>query len=221
MEIVYADPRIVVAVKPAGVLSTDEPGGMPQLLRQELGTPCIRTIHRLDAAVSGLMVYARSAKAASLLSEQIRSRTFGKEYLAVVHGVPEGGVMTDLLGRDPVRRRTYVAAEPGKNVRPAELSYEVLGSREGLSLVRIRLHTGRTHQIRASMAWIGHPLLGDGKYGKLDKRYDRTYQALYSYQLSFRFTTDAGCLAPLNGRTFTVDRVDFAEEFFPDYRLGS
>ena len=83
MEIVYADPRIVVAVKPAGVLSTDEPGGMPQLLRQELGTPCIRTVHRLDAAVSGLMVYARSAKAASLLSEQIRSRTFGKEYLAV------------------------------------------------------------------------------------------------------------------------------------------
>lgn len=91
MEIVYADPRIVVAVKPAGVLSTDEPGGMPQLLRQELGTPCIRTVHRLDAAVSGLMVYARSAKAASLLSEQLRSRTFGKEYLAVVHGVPEGG----------------------------------------------------------------------------------------------------------------------------------
>lgn len=87
------------------------------------------------------MVYARSAKAASLLSEQLRSRTFGKEYLAVVHGVPEGGVMTDLLGRDPIRRRTYVAAEPGKNVRPAELSYEVLGSREGLSLVRIRLHT--------------------------------------------------------------------------------
>lgn len=131
MEIVYADPRIVVAVKPAGVLSTDEPGGMPQLLRQELGTPCIRTVHRLDAAVSGLMVYARSAKAASLLSEQIRSRTFGKEYLAVVHGVPEGGVMTDLLGRDPVRRRTYVAAEPGKDVRPAELSYEVLGAGRG------------------------------------------------------------------------------------------
>ena len=165
MEIVYADPRIVVAVKPAGVLSTDEPGGMPQLLRQELGTPCIRTVHRLDAAVSGLMVYARSAKAASLLSEQIRSRTFGKEYLAVVHGVPEGGVMTDLLGRDPVRRRTYVAAEPGKDVRPAELSYEVLGSREGLSLVRIRLHTGRTHQIRVQFASRGFPLVGDRKYG--------------------------------------------------------
>ena len=85
MEIVYADPRIVVAVKPAGVLSTDEPGGMPQLLRQELGTPCIRTVHRLDAAVSGLMVYARSAKAASLLSEQLRSRTFGNDHMVRIY----------------------------------------------------------------------------------------------------------------------------------------
>ena len=182
MEIVYADPRIVVAVKPAGVLSTDEPGGMPQLLRQELGTPCIRTVHRLDAAVSGLMVYARSAKAASLLSEQIRSRTFGKEYLAVVHGVPEGGVMTDLLGRDPIRRRTYVAAEPGKDVRPAELSYEVLGSREGLSLVRIRLRTGRTHQIRVQFASRGYPLWGERKYSTLN---DPCEIALFSQKIGF------------------------------------
>ena len=162
MEIVYADPRIVVAVKPAGVLSTDEPGGMPQLLRQELGTPCIRTVHRLDAAVSGLIVYARSAKAASLLSEQIRSRTFGKEYLAVVHGVPEGGVMTDLLGRDPVRRRTYVAAEPGRNVRPAELSYEVLGSREGLSLVRIRCTPGGPIKFGCSLPPVDSRWWGTG-----------------------------------------------------------
>ena len=90
MEIVYADPRIVVAVKPAGVLSTDRARRDAPAAAAGLGTPCIRTVHRLDAAVSGLMVYARSAKAASLLSEQLRSRTFGKEYLAVVHGVPEG-----------------------------------------------------------------------------------------------------------------------------------
>ena len=95
MEIVYQDRRIVVAVKPSGVLSTDEPGGAPELLRAQLGTECIRTVHRLDAQVAGLMVFARSARAASILSEQVRERRFGKEYLAVVHGEPpeERGVL--------------------------------------------------------------------------------------------------------------------------------
>ena len=95
------------------------------------------------------------------------------------------------------------------------LILHALESRNGLSLVECELITGRTHQIRAMMAAAGTPLLGDGKYGKLDKRYDRKYQALYSYKLKFAFTTDAGSLAYLNGREFTVDRVDFAEEFFP------
>ena len=110
MEIVYQDRRIVVAVKPSGVLSTDEPGGAPELLRAQLGTECIRTVHRLDAQVAGLMVFARSARAASILSEQVRERRFGKEYLAVVHGEPpeERGVLRDLLGRDGARRMTYV-----------------------------------------------------------------------------------------------------------------
>lgn len=99
-------------VKPSGVLSTDEPGGAPELLRAQLGTECIRTVHRLDAQVAGLMVFARSARAASILSEQVRERRFGKEYLAVVHGEPpeERGVLRDLLGRDGARRMTYVAA---------------------------------------------------------------------------------------------------------------
>ena len=101
MEILYQDKRILVAIKPSGVLSTDEEGGMPQLLREELGDPnaCVRTVHRLDAAVSGVMVFARSAKASSLLSQQIRERKFSKEYLAVVHGQPPTeGELVDLLG---------------------------------------------------------------------------------------------------------------------------
>ena len=88
-------------------------------------------------------------------------------------------------------------------------------SRNGLSLVECELITGRTHQIRAQFAHAGHPLLGDGKYGKLDKRFDRKYQALYSYKLTFRFTTDAGSLNALNGKTFTVEKVDFVDEYFP------
>lgn len=171
MDILYQDKRILVAVKPAGVLSTDEPGGMPSLLRAALGDEkaCVRTVHRLDAAVSGVMVFARSAKAASLLSEQIRQRQFGKAYLAVVHGCPpEEGTLTDLLARDKVRRVTYVADAPGKDVQEAKLSYRVLARCEGLSLVSVSLYTGRTHQIRVQFASRGWPLAGDRKYGVAD-----------------------------------------------------
>ncbi len=186
MEIVYQDKRILVAVKPQGILSTDEPGGLPELLRAQLGDShaCVRTVHRLDAAVGGLMVLARSAKAASLLSQQVRERRFGKEYLALVHGTPPAcGELRDLLGRDKLRRITYVAQEPGKDVRPALLDYQVLASGNGVSLVRIVLHTGRTHQIRVQFASRGWPLLGDRKYGLTE---DGDFPiALWSWRLQF------------------------------------
>ncbi|MBE6989516.1 MAG: RluA family pseudouridine synthase [Ruminococcaceae bacterium] len=166
MDIVYADNRIVVAVKPAGIISTEVPGGAPELLRAQLGTDCIRTVHRLDAQVSGLMVFARSAVAASLLSRQIREGIFHKAYLAVVHGAPpETGTLCDLLGRNRPRRYTFVAQTPGKGIREARLSYRVLDRREGYSLVSICLETGRTHQIRVQFASRGWHLVGDRKYG--------------------------------------------------------
>ena len=168
MVILYQDKRILVAIKPSGVLSTDEEGGMPQLLREVLGdsNACVRTVHRLDAAVSGVMVFARSAKASSLLSQQIRERQFEKEYLAVVHGQPPTeGELVDLLARDKQRRITYVTDTPGKEAQEARLSYRVVAQRDGFSLVQIRLHTGRTHQIRVQFSSRGWPLLGDRKYG--------------------------------------------------------
>ena len=185
MDILYADKRILVAIKPAGVLSTDEPGGMPSLLRQHLGDEraCVRTVHRLDAAVSGVMVFARSVKAASLLSEQMRSRQFEKEYLAVVHGCPPpAGELQDLLGRDKQRRITYVADAPGVDVREAKLGYEVLASCNGFSLVKVRLYTGRTHQIRVQFASRGWPLAGDKKYG-VEDGFDSI--ALWSHRIGF------------------------------------
>ena len=107
MELLYTDARIVVCLKPAGVLSTDEPGGMPELLRAQLGTPCIRTVHRLDAATGGVMVFARSAAAASILSGQVRDQRFRKIYLEVVRGYPgQGGISRHILGRHPERRGT-------------------------------------------------------------------------------------------------------------------
>ena len=187
MEIVYQDRRIVVAVKPSGVLSTDEPGGAPELLRAQLGTECIRTVHRLDAQVSGLMVFARSQAAAGILSEQVRERVFEKEYLAVVHGRFEdaSGQMEDLLWYNRSLRKSRVMDAPGKDVKRALLSYEVLAYCEDrdVSLVRIRLHTGRTHQIRVQFASRDHALLGDRKYGAGEQ--DGCRIALWSYKLSF------------------------------------
>ena len=185
MEIIYQDNRVVVAVKPAGVLSTDEPGGMPSLLRQALNTDCIRTVHRLDAQTGGVMVFARSRMAASLLSQQVRERQFSKCYLAAVHGTPQpqSGEMRDLLGRDSVRRVTYVADTPSADTREALLTYETLDTADGLSLVRVQLHTGRTHQIRVQFTSRSLPLAGDRKYGIPE---DGTAPlALWAYQLSF------------------------------------
>ena len=186
MEILYQDKSILVAIKPAGVLSTDEPGGMPELVREALGDPHanVRTVHRLDRVVSGLMVFARSSKAASKLSEQIRSHDFGKTYLAVVHGTPEAlsGTYRDLLARDPNERKTYVAAKPGKGVQEAVLDYELLGEADGLSMVKIYLQTGRTHQIRCQFSSRSLPLWGDKKYSTLP---DDGWIALWSHALHF------------------------------------
>ncbi len=190
MEIIYQDADIVVAIKPARVLSTDEPGGMPELVRQALGSPNaeVRTVHRLDRVVSGLMVLARSAAAASELSRQIRDRQFAKEYLAVVHGAPEKpeGTLRDLLLRNKQERKTYIVTESAKGVQEAILDYRVLGQTESLSKVRIELQTGRTHQIRAQFSGRGMPLVGDRKYSLLE---DDCEIALWSYRLAFAHPT--------------------------------
>ena len=184
VEVIYADDAIAVCVKPPRVLSTDEPGGMPELVRQTLETKEIRTVHRLDRVVSGLMVLARSQQAASQLSQQIRQGDFAKEYLAVVHGVPQQteGRLTDLLLRDKARRMTMVVQEPGKDVQPAALTYRVLERRKGLSRVYIQLETGRTHQIRVQFSARGMPLVGERKYAVLE---DECEIALWSYRLAF------------------------------------
>ena len=187
MDIIYQDKDIVVCVKPPRVLSTDEPGGVPDLVREELGDPNanVRTVHRLDRTVSGLMVLARRAKAASELSRQIREGEFHKEYVAVVHGHPvkDAAELRDLLLRHKQERKTYIVAEPGKDVQEARLSYQVLNRTDDLTRVRIQLHTGRTHQIRVQFSGRGLPLVGDRKYGTGE---DDCEIALWSYRLAFR-----------------------------------
>ena len=185
MEILYMDDDLIVCIKPARVLSTDEPGGLPELLRQELGDPKadVRTVHRLDRVVSGLMVLARNAAAASEVSRQIREDVFRKQYLAVVHGVPEkSGTLTDLLMRDKARKMTVVVDQPQKGAQEAILDYERLATAQEMSRVRIDLKTGRTHQIRVQFSSRGMPLVGERKYAILD---DECEIALWSHKIGF------------------------------------
>lgn len=186
MELIYCDKDILVCVKPARVLSTDEPGGVPELARQALRDPKadVRTVHRLDRVVSGLMVLARSAETASELSRQIREQTFEKEYLAVIHGHPqaESGMFRDLLLRNKQERKTYIVDHMEKGVQEAILTYQTVAEAAGLTRVRIQLQTGRTHQIRVQFSGRGMPLVGDRKYSLLE---DPCEIALWSYRLGF------------------------------------
>lgn len=187
MEIIYSDKRILVCIKPVGIVSVDEPGGLPDAVRAHLGDPqaCVRPVNRLDQPVGGIMVLARSREAARRLSLQVQGRTFDKEYLAVVHGVPtqREGEMCDLLTRSKTERRSYVTDTPGKDVQQARLCYRLLEVSGGLSLVKIALDTGRTHQIRTQFSSRGMPLVGDRKYGAPAQ--DMSGIALWSNTIGF------------------------------------
>ena len=200
LTMLYLDDHIAVCVKPPRVLSTDEPGGMPDLVRQTLGDirADVRTVHRLDRVVGGVMVLARNAAAASELSRQIREGSFEKKYLAVVHGAPEedSGELRDLLGRNKARKMTFVAEAPGKGIQEAVLSYRVLNKAGDLSRVEVTLLTGRTHQIRVQFASRGMPLVGERKYSTLN---DPCEIALWSCLLRFRH--------PVTGEELTFTRL--------------
>ena len=173
--------------------------------------------NRIDRNTGGIVIAAKTAEALRVLNQKIKDREMDKRYLAIVEGTPKPprGSLKGYLFKDAKKNRVFVSDKMQPGAKTCQTNYVTLASGKGLSLVECELITGRTHQIRAQFAHAGHPLLGDGKYGKLDKRFDRTYQALYSYKLTFDFTTDAGALDYLNGKTFKVDKVDFAEEYFP------
>ena len=176
LNVLACDRDILVCEKPVNCLSEPGPGtNLPDLasawLRARGEDPTVRTVHRLDKAVGGLMVLARTQAAAASLIGQIAAHAAEKEYLAVLRGVParEEATLEDLLFHDSRSNKTFVVDRPRKGVREAKLSYRVLGRAgtpaQPLTLVRVRLHTGRTHQIRAQFSHRGLPLLGDIRYG--------------------------------------------------------
>ena len=177
--------------------------------------------NRIDRNTGGIVIAAKTAEALRVMNQKIKDRELDKRYLAIVEGCPKvkTGSLKGYLFKDAKKNKVFVTDQPQPGSKSCQTNYKVLAQSKGLSLVECELITGRTHQIRAQFAHAGHPLLGDGKYGKLDKRFDRNYQALYSYKLTFTFTTDAGALSYLDGKSFRVEAVDFVQEYFPDYKL--
>ena len=177
--------------------------------------------NRIDRNTGGIVIAAKTAEALRVMNQKIKDRELDKRYLAIVEGTPKprDGSLKGYLFKDAKKNRVFVTDTPQTGSKSRQTNYKTIVSKNGLSLVECELITGRTHQIRAQFAHAGHPLLGDGKYGKLDKRFDRNYQALYSYKLTFTFSTEAGSLEHLNGKSFQVDQVDFVEEYFPGTKI--
>ena len=179
--------------------------------------------NRIDRNTGGIVIAAKNAEALRIINEKIKEREIEKYYLCVVRGRPKPaeGELRGYIFKDAAKNRVYVRRQPEPGAKEALTHYRTLASQGGLSLVECRLGTGRTHQIRAQMAAAGTPLLGDGKYGsdRENKKLGEDGQLLYSYRLEFAFRTDAGALNYLNGRSFSVSRVDFAEKYFPDIRF--
>lgn len=176
--------------------------------------------NRIDRNTGGIVIAAKNAEALRILCDKIKYREIEKRYLAVVHGTPKKkeALLEGFLEKNEDLNRVYMSkTRKGDNSKTVKTKYTVLESKNELSLVEIELLTGRTHQIRAHMASIGHPLLGEGKYKKSnDKKIGFDKQALYSYSLKFDFKTDASLLNYLNGKRFTVKKVWFADELFGD-----
>ena len=198
--IIYEDNHLLVVEKPVNMLSQSDSTGdldLLTLLKEDLkqryqkpGNVYLGLVHRLDRPVGGIMVFAKTSKAASRLSQQVVDRKIEKTYLAIVHGSPrqKQGELIHYLEKDRKANRVTAHLKPGGERKKAQLDYEVIASSEGFSLVRVHLHTGRSHQIRVQLATIGHPLYGDQRYGA-----QRTKQgeqiALWAYELGLTHPT--------------------------------
>ena len=176
--------------------------------------------NRIDRNTGGIVIAAKNAEALKILCDKIKYREIEKKYLAVIHGTPKKktSLLEGFLEKNEDKNKVYLKNRKTDDSLTIKTKYTLLESKNELSLIEVELLPGRTHQIRAHMASIGHPLLGDGKYGKLaaDKRLGFDKQALYSYSLKFDFKTDAGILNYLSGKRFTVKEVWFADKLFGD-----
>ena len=179
--------------------------------------------NRIDRFTGGIVIAAKPEAAMHAMNQKIRDREIGKYYLAIARGNvrPDEGLMDNYLLKPEGSRKVRILDRPAPGAQRAQTAYRVLSRGRGLTLVECKLLTGRTHQIRAQFAHAGWPLLGDNQYGDFrdNARFDREYQALYAYRLSFDFTSDAGVLGYLAGKSFSVCEAPFVREYFPNVEL--
>ena len=233
LDIVYEDENILLVNKQAGVLCQSDSGydhgsvtlRMQAYLYQKgewrprdenAFRPAL--CNRIDRNTSGIVIAAKNAESLRIINEKIKLREIDKYYLAAVHGAPAppSGRLEGHIFKDSVKNRVYVTNSSRPGTKTAVTEYRTITAAGNLSLLECRLITGRTHQIRAQLAHMGHPLLGDGKYGseRQNKPYGEKYQALCSYKLVFAFTTSAQTLQYLNNKTFAIPNIPFVEKYF-------
>ena len=203
IEIIYIDSDIIVCIKPAGINSTNIDGGLPELIKNQLHlNKEIKTVHRLDQVVGGLIVVALNKKSARILSKQIECGTFKKRYIAVVQGKfnKRRDILKDYLIRDPNERKTYVTNNPNNFSKYAELEYFQIKSNDKYSLLKIKLVTGRTHQIRCQLSSRNHPIVGDKKY---NEQSEDCNIALWSAELEF--------IHPITSEKMCFSKMPFME----------